>query len=134
MLGLLVTYLIIEACKGRRLGSAAAAIAMAAILIMGIGVLVLSGLRGHSSEIDQVTLPRADTSLTERLDLWRTAQRAIVHAARSRPMDLALGAGPDQQASLLEPWLEPSLPARLETTAIRIEFTSRSPIRHLQRD
>jgi tetratricopeptide (TPR) repeat protein len=116
VLGLLVTYLIIEARRDRRLGKRGATIAMAAILIMGIGVLVLSGLRGDSSEMDQVTLPRADTSLTERLDLWRTAQRAITDAARSRPMDLLLGAGPDQQASLLEPWLEPSLPARLETT------------------
>ncbi len=93
VLGLLVTYLIIEARRGRRLGKREAASAMAAILIVGIGVLVLSVLRGASSEIDQVTLPHSDTSLTERLDLWRTAQRALVRCCAIAPLGSDPGGG-----------------------------------------
>jgi tetratricopeptide (TPR) repeat protein len=115
VVGLVAMFLILELTEGR-LGRRLVVTLALAGLVSAMGVVGLSVFRGASADIDGATLPRADTSLSERLDLWRSAQRYLVDTLTSRPVALLTGAGPDQQAVLLERWLEPALPTRLPTT------------------
>jgi tetratricopeptide (TPR) repeat protein len=115
IVGLLTFFIVLEIARqalSRRIMTAI----LGALLIMGFGVIALSVFRGASADVDRATLPRSDTSLSERFDLWRTAQRYLIASVNTEPIAILMGVGPDQQASRLELWLQPSLPRRLPST------------------
>ncbi|MFN0070537.1 MAG: O-antigen ligase family protein [Chloroflexota bacterium] len=126
VVGQLTVYLVLEFHRDRNRTGRVTVITLSAVLLVSAGVIGLSVLRGASAQVDRGTLPRGDTSITERLDLWRSSLRYVQSAAMERPLGLLHGAGPDRQASILEPWLEPSLTSRLPTT--RFDRAHFSPI------